>query len=76
MKKFYKSFCYPYGDVITNGEIYVSDFNRYGLYGVEVKFTDNLDNAGFYCSFDYKILLRYLNIKFKNGVPIELINYK
>ena len=73
MEKFYITYCHPYGEVITNGEIYISEFDRYHFDGIKVEFTDNLDRAGFFCSLDLSIVLRYINMRFKNGVSENLI---
>ena len=73
MNKFYKSYCHPYGEIITNGHIYICNFDRYHYNGIDVRFTEHLDDAGFYCTLDLKLLLRYLNMKFRNGVPKDLI---
>lgn len=73
MNKFYISYCYPYGEVITNGNVYICEFDRYYFDGIKIQFTEHLDDAGFYCSLDLNVLLRYLNIRFKDGVPNNLI---
>jgi hypothetical protein len=74
MERFYISFCYPFGEVITNGDVYLSYLDRYSYKGIEIRFNENLDKANFYSSLNLKILVRYLNLKFKKGIDKNLIN--
>ena len=75
MNRFYKSYHHGLGEVITNGDVYLCGFDRYHYSGrPEVRFTETLEDAGFFCTLSLKVLLRYLNMRFKEGIPEDIID--
>lgn len=73
MSKFYISYSHPY-QVITDGDVYLSNFERYHYSGIKIGFTEEHDDAAaFSDSLKLKVLVRYLNIKFRKGIPKKLI---
>lgn len=76
MRKFSIQYFHPMGEAITNGELYLCKLDRYSYSGsnVEVGFTEHLEDSGFFSTLSLDVVLRYLNMKFKDGVPENLIN--